>query len=382
MKRLIWSTTRASRGDGLISRYRVSCVRCADYEPQKVSRSLAETLDHLAVSFQSGMRVLIKPNLMTPVKPEKTITTHPVVLEELCKILKAAGAEILIGESAFHSTEQAFALCGLVPLSRYARLIDFETEPRRSVPFGGKVGAVPLPEILSQVDCIINVAKLKTHGLTGVTLCVKNLYGCIPGAQKQGYHKLLPHPRSFSRFLIGLHNEIRPQLNIIDGIMGLEGEGPGASGIPTPSGLVVAGASACAVDIIASEIMGFSFGEIYTNRYSGIRRSEIETVGSGREVRLSFKKPLSANFPYLIYFAELLPKMRIAFDRELCVRCGLCGEKCPAGAIRFDPDPQCSHERCISCYCCLEVCPHSAVSLREHWIRRGLKNIAKRVIRG
>ena len=365
-----------------MNRYRVSCVRCDDYDPASVSKSLEETLTHLNISFRSGVRVLIKPNLMSPMKPERAITTHPIVLEELCKILKTAGAEILIGESAFYNTDHAFGVCDIAPLSRYARLINFESEPRRFVPFGDKVGAVPLPEILFQADCIINVAKMKTHGLTGVTLCVKNLYGCIPGALKQRYHKKFSNPRSFSRFLIRLHSEIRPQLNIIDGIVGLEGEGPGASGHPTPSGLVVAGASACAVDIIASEIMGFNPGEIYTNRYSGIRRAEIETFGNGREVRLSFKKPLSANFPYLIYFTGLLPRSRITFDKERCIGCGLCGEKCPAEAIFFHPGPESDHQRCINCYCCLEVCPHSAVYLREHWIRRRLKNIAKMVIKG
>jgi uncharacterized protein (DUF362 family)/Pyruvate/2-oxoacid:ferredoxin oxidoreductase delta subunit len=332
-----------------MSRYRVSSVRCDAYDPIQVNRALTETIAHLDFSFHGGMRVLIKPNLMSPVKPERAITTHPVVLEELCKILKTAGAEILIGESAFYSTDHAFGLCEIEPLSRYARLINFESEPKRYVPFGGKVGAVPLPEILFQVDCIINVAN----------------------------HKTLPHPRPFSRFLIELQSEIRPQLNIIDGIVGLEGEGPGASGHPTRSGLVMAGTSACAVDIIASEIMGFNPREIYTNRYSSIRRTDIETVGNGREVRLSFKKPLSANFPYLIYFTEFLPRLRITFDRERCVRCGLCGEKCPIGAIAFHPEPTCNHQRCISCYCCLEVCPHSAVSLREHWVRTRLKNLVK-----
>ena len=77
--------------------------------------------------------------------------------------------------SAIHNEEQE-ALCGR---------------------FGGKVGDVALPEILLQVDGIINVAKMKTHSLTGVTLCAKNLYGCIPGAIKQGYHRTLPDPRSF-----------------------------------------------------------------------------------------------------------------------------------------------------------------------------------------
>jgi uncharacterized protein (DUF362 family)/NAD-dependent dihydropyrimidine dehydrogenase PreA subunit len=365
-----------------MNRYPVSVVHCDAYDPARVSKALAETLAHLNVSFQPGMRVLIKPNLMSPVKPERAITTHPVVLEELCKILKAAGVEILVGESAFYDTDRAFGVCDIAPLSRYARLLNFEKQPRRFVSFGGKVGDVPLPEILFQVDCIINVAKMKTHGLTGVTLCVKNLYGCIPGAIKQGYHKTLPDPRSFSRFLIRLQGEIRPQINIIDGIVGLEGEGPGASGQPVRSSLVVAGASAPATDIIASEMMGFKPDEIYTNRYSGIRRNEIETVGNGRDVRLSFKKPLSANFPYLIYFTGFLPKSRISFNHERCVRCGLCGEKCPAGAISVHPGPECDHRKCIRCYCCMEVCPHSAIYLREHWFRSWLKKFAKMVVRG
>ncbi|MFO7667386.1 MAG: DUF362 domain-containing protein [Desulfobacterales bacterium] len=364
-----------------MTRYNVSITRCDAYDSTKVSTTLKELFAHLEISFRPGMRILVKPNLMSPVKPERAITTHPVVLEELCKILKAAGAEIIIGESSFYHTHQAFGVCDIAPLKQYARLVNFDTEPTRLVPFGGKAGDIPLPEILFQVDYIINVAKMKTHGLTGVTLCVKNLYGCIPGALKQGYHKILPSPRSFSKFLIQLHHKLVPSLNIIDGIVGLEGEGPGASGKPISSGLVFAGASACAVDIIASEVMGFKAHEIYTNRYSGIRRAEIKTIGNGREERMFFQKPLSANFPYLIYFAELLPRSLINFDHDRCVRCKLCGEKCPATAISFHPEPICDHERCIRCYCCIEICPNSSIFLRDHWIRSYLKKIVKIIVR-
>jgi uncharacterized protein (DUF362 family)/Pyruvate/2-oxoacid:ferredoxin oxidoreductase delta subunit len=365
-----------------MSRYRVSCVRCGAYDPAPVNRAIADTIAHLDLSFKPGMRVLIKPNLMSPVKPERAITTHPVLLEELCKILSATGVEILIGESSFHSTDRAFGVCGVESLSRYGRLVNFEKEPKRLVPFGGKIGDVPLPEILFEVDCIVNVAKMKTHGLTGVTLCVKNLYGCIPGSLKQGYHKILTDPRSFSRFLIRLNREIRPQWNMIDGIVGLEGEGPGASGEPTPSGLIVAGASASATDIVASGLMGFKPDSIYTNKYSGIEGTEIETVGDGREVLLSFKKPLSANFPYLMNLDRLLPRSRIVFDDEHCVRCGFCGKGCPAGVITFRPGPECDHQRCICCYCCIEVCPHRAVTLREHWVRSQLKSVIKMMTGG
>ena len=358
--------------------YRVSCVRCDDYKALTVQKALEETIANLGVSFRPGMKVLLKPNLMSPVRPERAITTHPSVLEEFCKMLKAADVEILIGESAFYNTDDAFAACGVSPLARYGEIINFEKEPTRLTPLGDKVGAVPLPEILFQADCIVNIAKMKTHGLTGVTLCVKNLYGCIPGVVKQKYHNILPNPRLFSRFLIELQEAIAPHLNIIDGIVGLEGEGPGRSGRPTHSGLIVAGLSACATDIIASEMMGFRPDEIHTNRYSGISRTEIETVGSGCHKKTSFQKPLSANFPRLIYLAGLLPRSRITFDLGRCVVCGLCGEKCPAEAISFHPGPQCDHKRCILCHCCIEVCPQGAVLLREHWVRRFLRSVIKR----
>jgi uncharacterized protein (DUF362 family)/NAD-dependent dihydropyrimidine dehydrogenase PreA subunit len=345
-----------------------------------VGNSLTQTLENLNYSFKPGIKVLIKPNLMSPAKPERAITTHPSILEELCKILKASSAEIIIGESSFYNTRQAFDVCGIAQLDQYAQLINFENVQTRPVFLGNQVGDVPLPEILFNVDCIINVAKMKTHGLTGATLCVKNLYGCIPGVMKQSYHKALQKPRAFSYFLIQLHNKIAPSLNIIDGVMGLEGEGPGASGKPISSNLIFAGESACAVDIIASETMGFKANEIYTNRFSEIRRDEIETVGSGCNEHILFKKPLSANFPYLIYFAEFLPKSKINFYHDRCVQCRLCEEKCPAAAISFHPKPICDHKLCIRCFCCMEICPQSAIFLQEHWIRNNLRRIIKKVL--
>jgi len=360
------------------NKHRVSVIRCDDYESANVRSALEKSLSHLGVSFKMGKKVLIKPNLMSPTKPEKAITTHPIILEELCKILKESGSEIFIGESSFHKTEIAFDICRIRPLSQYAKLINFETQPQRIVSFGGNIGNVPLPNILFDVDLVINVAKMKTHSLTGVTLCVKNLYGCIPGAIKQGYHNVLTTPQSFSRFLIQLHNEILPQLNIIDGIIGVEGAGPGISGQPISSGLVIAGVSAFAVDIIASEIMGFKAEDIFTNRYSGLQRIDIEIVGDGHDARLPFEKPLSASIPCFQFFARFIPQSRIDFRSDYCVVCGLCGEKCPNVAISFDSFPTCDNRRCVRCYCCMEACPHGAVYLHEHWTRTWLRAIAKK----
>ncbi len=361
-------------------KYRVSINYCDSYEDIKINHVLEKTFSDLEISFKRGMKVLIKPNLMSPAKPEKAITTHPVILEEICKILKKSDVEIFIGESSFHKTEIAFDICQIRALGRYGQLVNFEKQPVQMMTFNDTIKEVPLPKILFEVDLIINVAKLKTHSLTGgVSLCVKNLYGCIPGAIKQGYHKLLTTPRSFSKFLVQLHNRIVPQLNIIDGVMGLEGDGPGVSGKPICSNLIIAGNSALAVDIVASEIMGFRVKDIFTNYYSGLCQSDIETVGDGQDVRLDFEKPLSASIPYFQFLSRFIPKSRIDFNLELCTSCGLCRDKCPSFAISLDSFPKCDNRLCVRCYCCMEACPCGAVYLREHYIRSLLRNFAKKM---
>jgi uncharacterized protein (DUF362 family)/NAD-dependent dihydropyrimidine dehydrogenase PreA subunit len=345
---------------------KVSIVKCNSYESKDLKKALEKSLKNINFVFKKNMKILIKPNILSPHPPEKAITTNPAVIEELCKILKKYHADIYIGESSSYETKKGFEVSGIGKLKKYAKIINFETQDKKLFKFRG-VKEVPLPKIIFEMDLVINVAKLKTHAFTGVTLCVKNLYGCIPGMAKSSYHKLMPSLGSFSKFLIELHGKIKPELNILDGILGLEGMGPGLSGKPIKSNLLICGANAPATDIIASRIMGFEPNSIYTNRFSGIQGDKIEVIGEIPS--LNFKKPPLSLFirsPFLCHLEKLFPKSRIIFDHDKCKQCHLCEKKCPVQAIKLNPFPECNNKRCIRCVCCIEVCPQKAITLKEH----------------
>ncbi|MDD5193985.1 MAG: DUF362 domain-containing protein, partial [Candidatus Nanoarchaeia archaeon] len=196
-------------------RYAVSVVKCASYNNSDVRKALLSNLKNINFQFKKNSKILIKPNLLSPMHPKKAITTHPIIIEELCKILKEYNCEIYIGESSAMETDSAFQVCGISKLKKYAKIINFEKEDKKFFDFGRKMHRIPLPKILFSVDLVINIAKMKTHGLTQVTLCTKNLYGTIPGELKSEIHKILPSPKDFSRLLMHLEQTIKPELNII-----------------------------------------------------------------------------------------------------------------------------------------------------------------------
>lgn len=359
---------------------KVSVVNCSSYSPKEVRKAILESLGNIDFKLKKNMKVLIKPNLLFPAEPEKAITTHPVIIEELCRILKKSNAEIYIGESSGSETKRAFEVCGIKKLSKLAKIVNFESQDKVFFDLGYK-RKVPLPKLLFGMDLVINVAKLKTHELTKVTLCVKNLYGCISGKLKSEYHKLLPREKMLSRFLSKLEKTIKPELNIIDGVVGMEGNGPGASGNIIESKILIAGKSAGAVDIISSEIMGFNPEAIWTNQFSGIKREAIEKVGSGKNIKLNFKKPDLASHSVLSLFYTILPSPKISFKKEKCKLCGLCEKKCPVNAIKISNMPKCRHTDCIKCLCCVEICPSGAVYLKDADIILLLRKIKKRLLK-
>ena len=358
----------------LNQKYRVSIVRCESYNKGEVKKALEDSLKNINFEFKKGMKILIKPNILAPNKPEDAITTHPIVIEELCKVFKKFDAEIFIGDSSGVDTDLALEVSGMIGLSKYGKIINFEKIEKKFFRLESKKMDIPLPKIIFDVDLVINIAKMKTHSLTGVTLCVKNLYGCIPGKLKETLHRTFSRVNEFSKFLLYIHNKIKPQLNIIDGIVGIEGEGPSTSGKKINSKVIVAGKNAIAVDFAGSRFMGFNPNSIYTNKLSGVKLKEIEIIGNAKDSKLKFKKPKFMFIPFLNTF---FPVSKIKFNKKNCKKCRLCQEKCPVHVICFKPFPECDNKKCIKCLCCMEICPYNAVYLEDHLIKRILKKLRK-----
>jgi len=298
-------------------------------------------------------------------------------LEELCKILKKNGAKIFIGENSSYNTELCLKVCGVKYLSKYAKILNFEHEKKKIFMLDKETRTL-IPEIMSDVDLVINVSKMKTHGLTGVTLCVKNLYGCIPEKMRMNYHKVFLYSKDFSRMLFKLHEKIKPGLNIIDGVEGIEGNGPGLTGKKIKSGMLIASRSAFAADVVASDKMGFDYKKIYTNVFSGVRMEDIDVLGDGKEIKLNFEKPFASFLSIFIPFFKS-SKPSIKFNHELCKRCHLCENKCPMKAIKLSPFPESDRNKCINCLCCIEVCPNKAIYLQDSFIMMIVNKILHKI---
>jgi uncharacterized protein (DUF362 family)/Pyruvate/2-oxoacid:ferredoxin oxidoreductase delta subunit len=232
-----------------------------------------------------------------------------------------------------------------------------------------------------EADVVINLPKWKTHSLTLLTLGVKNLFGCVPGAKKALWHLKAGEDRKvFAQTLVDLYQVIRPSLTILDGIIGMEGNGPN-SGHPISLGLILASTDPLSLDQIVCDLLGIPRESLPTNRVAfeeGLAKDGVEVVGERvEEVRVPrFRLPtLSEPAWSLPGFLRKALKNALTskpvFDEELCDNCDQCIEACPPRALErkgralvFD------YGKCIRCFCCQEVCPAGAITIKPGWALR------------
>jgi uncharacterized protein (DUF362 family)/Pyruvate/2-oxoacid:ferredoxin oxidoreductase delta subunit len=230
---------------------------------------------------------------------------------------------------------------------------------------------ITLTEFAFNVDLIVNLPKLKTHSLMKYTGAVKNLFGLVPGGIKQNYHMIADREDKFGNLLIDIYQNIKtPKINIMDGIIGLEGNGPGSGGNPIKTGYILASENAIALDILASMLIGYNAMDILTNKFAIERglfdKKNYEVIGNF--VKVNYKKPstLALKFPSFIrrWFFNKTKSYPITIT-EKCTKCERCIKICPANALIMASYPLINKSKCISCYCCHENCPKSAIELRK-----------------
>jgi ferredoxin len=243
-----------------------------------------------------------------------------------------------------------------------------------------------IDQALFEADAVINLPKWKTHGMTLLTLGVKNLYGCIPGPRKALWHlKAGENRETFARILIDLYQILRPSLTILDGIIGMEGCGP-SSGRPIPLGLILASRDALSLDQIVCDLLGIPREALLTNKVAydlGLGKDGIEVLGERlKDVRISnfeFPPPYRTDWNLPGFIKRTLNRAltsKPVIHGEACKACYHCVEICPPKALsRKGKDLVFDYGRCIRCFCCQEICPEGAITIKPGW---ALKLAAKR----
>lgn len=368
----------------------VSIVKCQSYGEEKVLEGLRKSIDLIGGihSFvKPGDRVLLKPNLLYGKAPEKAVTTHPSIVKGMIQIVREAEGIPFIGDSpAVGSLNRAAEKAGVKKVANEMKcpLVEF-SQPVFSPKGESKVfQQLEIDRKVLEADVVINLPKWKTHGFTLLTLGVKNLFGCVPGAKKALWHlKAGDHRTLFAQMLVDLYRAIRPSLTVLDGIVGMEGNGPG-SGDTIPLGLILASGDPLSLDQIVCDLLGISRRSLPTNRVAlrqGMGKEWIKVVGesvdSARVPRFNLP-PLSSPDWSLPGFLKKATKnaltSRPVVEEGLCDHCDQCIASCPPKALgRAGKGLLFDYGKCIRCFCCQEVCPSGAISIRPGWATRLMK---------
>lgn len=347
---------------------KVAVVKCKNYEQKKVDKAVEKAISLIDFKFKKGMNVLIKPNIVGAF-PKKQIatTTNPAIIEAVCKILKKHNCKIIIGDSPFTNPECSFKASGIDKIAKkYGKQIIFEQDKLINIK-DDKAKILKKFQIAKSVknaDLVINIPKLKTHALTKYSGAIKNLYGLIPGGLKQRIHLRAKGDKKFSVSLVDIYQNVKPELNIMDAVIGMEGEGP-TSGEPVKVGLIFASKNTVALDIACTKMIGLKPKKVFAIKEAVKRKIypsyEFELVGV-QLPKLKFKSPKSKVGRLM---NRLFREKPIVVDEKKCVRCGLCAKHCPGKAITLKPYPVVDRKKCIRCFCCMEICPQDALSLKD-----------------
>ncbi len=374
----------------------VYITSCGSYEQAEVDgavNAVFQGLGGVERFVRPGERVLLKPNLLMPKQPAAATTTHPEIVAAVARAVRKAGGTAVIADSPGGPYNRAvlralYKVCGMDKAAQDSGAeLNYDAAVREAAyPEGVTAKSFSVIEPFFTCDKVINLAKIKTHGMTYYTGGVKNLFGLIGGLSKAEYHMRYKNKEDFCSALVDLCTFAKPAFTILDGVVGMEGNGP-SNGTPRALGVLVAGENPHLCDLAAVAVIGAKPDDVWTLRHAiarGLCPPELEGCVRGEPVERfavdDFRFPDTKS----VTFDDSLPKSirRLAnrfllpfprFDGERCVRCMRCASVCPAGAILKageQPLPRLNKQKCIQCYCCQELCPHDAIVLQKRRVAK------------
>jgi uncharacterized protein (DUF362 family)/Pyruvate/2-oxoacid:ferredoxin oxidoreductase delta subunit len=350
-------------------------IQKTGYDYSDLRKSIFTIMDFLGgETIEKNSRVLIKPNLLAPAPPGKGMLTHPRVVKAVAEYLIQKGVKPIVSDSpAMGSFHKVLRESGFDETLKGLDIICKEFTTSVKVDMGRPFGMIEIARDALNADLIINLPKLKTHSQMLLTLGVKNFFGCIVGKRKPEWHLRTGVDREmFARLLVALYQSLHPSITILDGILAMEGQGPGKSGTPRHMGILMGSNNAVDIDVAVCRIIGIEPERLLTNKVAkdkGLVNNGIEITGELPVIKnfvLPEITPLIFGPPKLHGFMRRHLVQRPICDYDLCALCGECWKYCPAEAITRDrKNVNFDYDRCIRCYCCIEVCPHGALFSKE-----------------
>jgi len=361
---------------------------CESYEniQDKVNYLLDNVLDNGNV-IKDNMTVFLKTNALAPHPASRAITTHPSVVRAVIRYFKKYNVKIIVGDNpATKEMKTVYKVNGTLDVVEEEKVnlannkdlkVISAKEYKRYKDFN-------VSREIVEADILVNLPKLKTHGLAYFTGAQKNLFGTIYGLEKAQWHVKSSSPAEFGEAMADLYSAIKNEMkdkimiNLMDGIEGLEGEGPSTGGNKKEANVLLSSRDAIALDRVAMEIVKLDYKKSFISIISnerGLGEFNLDNINIEGDPLTLFKdvKFVPANVEGVgIRSLKINNKLNIKkfvlehpkFDKSKCIKCGECKKICPPQAIKIEKGktPCVSKSKCIRCWCCAEVCPVNAIS--------------------
>lgn len=367
----------------------VYVARADRYDPALCDAAVERLFDALPCTREIGpdTKLLLKPNLLAKAAPEKAVTTHPEIVRAALRACKRRGARcenIVVADSAggvylpaqMRAIYQASGLAAVCEEEGVTAYTACETV-QVPVPDGRVVRQFELLRPVAEADFIIDLPKLKTHMMTGLTAACKNLFGSVPGLKKAEWHMRFPDRERFGEMLIDLLGVVKPRMALLDAVVGMEGDGP-SGGEPRALGLLLAGEDLPNLDLAAAQLIGLTpmrvpyLAAAYRRGLCGLDfdpaglRGETDAfvLPTGWKLPASYQDGQAGSADFSDYKSS--PIYRPVVNKARCIGCGKCAEICPQHTIEMkNGKSKILVRNCIRCFCCHEMCPAKAIDVKQ-----------------
>jgi uncharacterized protein (DUF362 family)/Pyruvate/2-oxoacid:ferredoxin oxidoreductase delta subunit len=361
---------------------KVALLKCPDYDEERVFTAVKKGVELIDRIDALKGKTLLKPNLLGYYHSDRGITTHPAIVKAIAKLTKSIGGRPVIADSPGsgipYTKESLKKLYQITGMEGLGADLNYDTEFKG---FFSEDKGFRLIKLMGEVDSVVNIPKLKTHSYTILSCGVKNLFGLIPGFDKLGYHSTLPDVKDFSSMLFRLADVVQPKLTIVDGIVGMEGDGP-SGGILRDIGWIIVSDNPILADLAACRLIAWKHEIVpglsrYARLVDGCEWFGDEVVPLSPSLRLpQGVAPWGMFGRYLKPFFTAKPVVSSG-----CIGCKVCEKTCPREAIKIkEGQAIIDNSLCIRCYCCQELCPQGAILLKNSYLAKAILYLVEKKI--